>query len=761
MGLTLRRAARAHTTRFRRVTPVTAPHAAALGLAALLSHGAVLAQTAPAAPANVAPAAAPSLAPAPAPAAEPAQATLPAVQVKGRRGASPALSLEAPVDAGSRLGLSARDTPASLSRIDAAAIEERGIVKLQDVVTRMPGMTSAAGAGNGGTALTGRGFSGPSSVVQMLDGTRLIVGAGTVSFPVSTWAIEAVEVLRGPSSVLFGDGAIGAAVNYVTKRPTRVTEREAYAAVGSHDIYRAGIGARGPIDEQWSYAAYLNGERNGGYIDKTDASFGNYAGTLQYQPDGRLKVSLSVAGANQDGVRYRGTPVRNNALDPALRRTNFNVADANLAFNDRQWRTNAEYKLGDHITLRNELYYLTTYRQFRDVQNYAYNSAGGIDRSRYVHIFHHQRQLGNRFDATGDGTLGGLKNKLTAGFEAYRVRFEHVNNSNDLSTYTGSSPIPNPYAFDPGNFDDALGVGPVRPRADTRLRTQAVFVEDALDLTQELNLVTGLRKDHMAVDARDVSLNTPVRRRFTPLTGRAGLVWTVSQDLSLYGQFSTATDPAAGILTLTTANQGFDLATGRQVELGAKGGMPAWNGEWTLASYYIQKRNLVSAHPDGSQQQIGQQSSRGVEAAISFEPARNWTLDLNAAVLDARYDRFDERVGSGTAAVRVSRAGNLPTNVPERMANVWAAYRFLPGWKAGVNVQHVGKRSGDSANTTWVPAYTLVDATLSWDVSSALRLDLAARNLGDKTYGVAAANNGTQWILGDPRTVELTARLKF
>ena len=95
---------------------------------------------------------------------------------------------------------------------------------VQDAVTRTPGISSIGTPGNGGTALSARGFSGHSATMQLYDGTRQYVGAGTVTFPVDTWSVQRIDVLRGPASVLYGEGATGAVIN--VKKPQFLAPHE-------------------------------------------------------------------------------------------------------------------------------------------------------------------------------------------------------------------------------------------------------------------------------------------------------------------------------------------------------------------------------------------------------------------------------------------------------------------------------------------------------------------------------------------------------
>src|SRR5690606_18831676 len=124
---------------------------------------------------------------------------------------------------------------------------ERGDNRVTDAITRAVGFSDAASPGNGSTAVTARGFSGHGSVMQLYDGSRPYVSSGTVTFPFDTWSVERVEVLHGPASVLYGEGAVGGAVNIVPKKPSRETSIEGRVAYGSDDTRRAALGITGPL----------------------------------------------------------------------------------------------------------------------------------------------------------------------------------------------------------------------------------------------------------------------------------------------------------------------------------------------------------------------------------------------------------------------------------------------------------------------------------------------------------------------------------
>ncbi len=677
--------------------------------------------------------------------------TLPVVSVSGS--SQNGLSLNTPSSTGSRLGLTPMDTPASVSSLSADDIAERNLTRAQDVAIQLPGLSQSPEPGNGGTSLSARGFAGHSSVAQMIDGTRLVVAFGTVTYPFSTWPLESVDVLSGPASVLYGDGAIGAAVNYVSKRPLfDRSEREAFLSYGSFNTVMGGVGLRGPINDVVAYSLYVDASKSDG--ERRDSSYDrqNYALALAARPNRDLTVTLSLDGGRNKDSRYYGTPLLDGKLDERLIDTSFNVGDAIVKYEDNMWRAQVEYRLSDDIQLRNETYYLTSKRHWRNSEDYYFDTPTTVVRDSFLEILHDQKQAGDRFDMTVNGQLGGLKNRLVAGLEGYRTTLLHTNNS----PYVDGDSVVDPYNVVPGVFDS---LSPTAPGRHSELRNIAVFAEDVLSLNEQWKLVAGLRRDSMSVEYDNLRTLVNQHNKYTPTTGRLGAVWSPSDTLSVYGQFSTGTDPLTGSLTLPSGMAHVALTRGRQIEFGAKGALPSLRGQWTVAAYRITKDNLLSQDPLNPDvaQQVGKQTSTGIELALGFEPVRGWTVDANLAALRARYDRFDEEQDDGTL---ISRAGNTPYGVPERTANLWTTYRFAPQWKAALGAKYVGKVQSDTNNATQLPAYTVLNASVAYAWSPKTSVTLGVNNLADKVYAVSGYG-GYIWLLGDRRSVQATVRSSF
>lgn len=236
-------------------------------------------------------------------------------------------------------------------------------------------------------------------------------------------------------------------------------------------------------------------------------------------------------------------------------------------------------------------------------------------------------------------------------------------------------------------------------------------------------------------------------------------MFALTPALSLYGQYATAADPLTGVVNTTAQQSQFDLSTGEQAELGVKQRFGDGRGEWSLAAYWVRKEKLLVRDADDPNvfQQVGAQSSRGLELALAYAFTPTLRLDANGTVLNARYDDFNEVV---SAAV-VSRNGRTPSGVPERAANLWLDWDFVPQWRAGVGARYVGTRYVDNSNAAKVDAYTVVDATVSWQLRRDLRLSMFGYNLFDRDYAQTTYSGNNQWVLGRPRSVELAANFSF
>ena len=191
------------------------------------------------------------------------------VNVRDTRGAA-SLHLDEPTQGGSRTGVTTKELPASMEILDGETIRERGDTQVGDAIVRTTGLTNNASPGNGGLSFSTRGFAGTGSVGIAEDGVRLQTAAGTQHYPSSTWGYERIEVLRGPASIVYGSGTIGATINAVRKTPSRTRSHEFMAGLGTEGYKQVGVGTTGPLGEIASYRVDAYGFHNDGYRDAGD-----------------------------------------------------------------------------------------------------------------------------------------------------------------------------------------------------------------------------------------------------------------------------------------------------------------------------------------------------------------------------------------------------------------------------------------------------------------------------------------------------------
>lgn len=224
-----------------------------------------------------------------------------------------------------------------------------------------------------------------------------------------------------------------------------------------------------------------------------------------------------------------------------------------------------------------------------------------------------------------------------------------------------------------------------------------------------------------------------------------------AKSISLYAQTSTAADPVTSPVSINASNSDFDLSTGRQYEVGVKQQFLDGRAEYTVAYFDIVKKRLVTRLPgEAFSRQIGQQSSDGWEFTLRIAPLEQFSIEFNAALVDARFDEFY----SGSESL----VGNTPRNVPDKTTNLWLQWNPVAALSGGIGLRYVDQRFANDANTQRLPAYSVLDATATWQVSRNLAFNLRARNLGDERDYVLAQYGTDQWIFGEPRSWELAIR---
>lgn len=701
-------------------------------------------------------------------------AELGTITVEGSREAD-GLHLRESSGTASRLGLSVRETPASVEILTQDAIQQRGARTFSEALRGMTGLTGG-GPPSSPTTLSTRGFS---SLMYLYDGVRSS-GAGVTNRVQDTWNYERIEVLKGPASVIDGEGAIGGVVNFVTKRPDRSNpNKEALLSYGSYGSTRAAFGFGGALGDASAYRLdYSRNDTKVGTIARNGERIDHFTSGLMVDFGGSVKLDLSFDYLRDDNQAYWGTPLvpasfatqptnvvstpDGRVIDRRLTRSNYNVPDDRNSSETYWLRARLTGRLDGGWSWRNELSANKADRVFRNSESAVFVAPASIARDQTL-ITHDQDFWLDRFDLTHKGKLGGMDNRFVVGGEYSETRFGSRRRFSDSSAATASLlrvPVFDPYLA-PFDENPALSTGAGnRTNTSAKVKVSSVFVEDALKPLSNLTLVGGLRHDRTEVDRGIADLNLGSYTRFgasyRATSGRIGAVYDITPQSSVYAQYTNATLPVNSLFLLSASNAAFPMSRGKQAEVGFKQSIPEAKLEWTAALYKIALDNVLSRDPNDARNTVnnGRQSSRGIELSTVWRPTREWTLAGNLAALDARYDTLIEAGG-------VSRVGKTPPNVPERVANLFATYRPDGSkFEYFASLNHTGRMYTDNANQIRINGFTTLDAAVSYRMQNVL-LSLRVRNLTDKLYATWAGRATSQVLLAPRRTFELSAKFDF
>jgi iron complex outermembrane receptor protein len=692
--------------------------------------------------------------------------------------AAAGLSLDSRSRTGSSLGLTARETPATLDVLTQRQIQDLGARTTDETLNRAPGVSAASNATSPG-ALSLRGFTGAGRAVLLLyDGVR----PAEESFftrVIDSWMFERVEVLKGPASVDYGEGALAGVVNLVPKRAR--LDGAAFAGqvgYGSFESFRAAADANVVVLDELAIRPVISYQRSSGHVVDARSELLAGSSSVTWSPSDALVVELAADYLRDDyDSAYFGTPLvppsvalepstlvgsdDGRVLDRSLRDVNYNVEDGITESTTGWLRSAVRWQIGGGWTLSNDLHRYTSERRFINAEYFGYNPETGlVDRSTGI-VTHDFEYWIDRATLRNDREIVGLRNRMVVGASYSAVDFFTERRFGS----TSSVDLRNP---DRGRFptgDDAV-LFPRREDRDSEARVASAFAEDALSLTESWLVVGGVRYDHVSVDRSSIDLNaapparTPAERGFDEVTWRAGTVLDLLPETQLFAQYSTAAAPPSSLLTLTPASVPFDMTRGWSVEGGVKSSLFDGCLELTAAAFYIVQDDIITRSPADPTVSVqgGRQSSRGAEVSLSAAPVDPVRLLVNYSHFDARFDALIDAAGNDLA-------GNTPQRVPEQILNafVFIDALVLP-LTASFGVHGAGRYFTDDANSIQVGGYATFEAALRYRLAigqSETDLTLRGRNLTNTLHASYTDISPDQLTLAPPRSVDLMATVSY
>jgi iron complex outermembrane receptor protein len=689
-------------------------------------------------------------------------------------------SLEQFTPTGSRLGLSEQELPATLDLIDNDQMIGRGFFNVQQAADSQPGVTSGGSPGDQ-SQFSMRGFTG-NQITVLRNG--LYVGPSNMTTrDQNSFNVGSVEILKGPASVLYGQGAIAGALNVVDKAPSFGTPQiEGLATSGSYNTTNVGIGGTTHVGDTFAVRADFSRTATEGYVrnpsNTTEATV-----TALWKPSSTLDVQFTVDWLEDNPSNYYGTPLvpasfatqplngvisssTGVALDRRMEFVNYNVSDSYIHSQQVWPQLLLKWTPNENLTLQNFTYYFHAHREWDNAETYSFTTVDltgaplpspQINRDRF-YVFHKQDLIGDQGSATYKSTVFGMANALVGGFDYSHLNFNRIRGfpNNDLV---------DPFNPSPGLFGPILQPGELTPRqSPTHWNDYAVFFEDVVDLAPSLKLVTGGRYDRLDLDRQNFNtqgkeLSNGFTQNYTSANWRVGLVYNVTDYITPYLSWTTGKDPpGTNNIFLVNAPEGtFALSSSHQIEAGLKSRTPDGMADMTLSVYDIKKSNLL-VQVSQEAQATASQTSKGVELSTNFKLTPNWTVSANAAYTDSVYTGFtDPSTGSSYTDVQ-------PANIPRWTGNLWTSVRHIADLplEIGGGVRYIGNRPGNTANTLILDKYALFNGYASYEVKPGILVTGRVNNLFNKEYAQwADIYYPTELMLGQPRYWELGVYFKL
>lgn len=679
------------------------------------------------------------------------------VTVRGERDTRSA-PLEQPAGTATRLDLSIRETPASVDVLNQETLQQRGDRTMVEAVGKVPGMTGGR-VGGSHIGFSARGFI-DNGVTWLYNGVRVPGASNFSSRILDTANYDRIEVLRGPAAVLNGEGGTGATINLVSRAPSFARQAleldYAYGSYGSHRLH-AGMGGA-LVDNAVAYRADISTNRHGSHVIGERTTLDRLTGSLLFKLGDRLTLTLELDHLRDEAEDYYyGTPLVNGKIDRSLRRINYNNLSDNVYASDTTWlRAQIDWQVSPDLRVRNQTYAYDSFRNWRDVNDFSYigGNTPTVRRSTWADLDHDHQLVGSRLDGLLKSRLGGLDNRLLVGADVNRTDFKTHRNGFPAGT---EAPVD---AYNPPEVPLSTGTAVFKSLArDVAIEQWSVFAENQLSITPTFKLITALRHDQFQTDWIYLDQTGAPResRRHRFNSWRAGAVYELTREASVYASYATAAEPGGSLVILNRNQSQLDLTTAKQLELGIKQGFWGGQGEWTAAVYDIHKRNVFVPDParPGNRLPVGRQSSQGVELSLGLRPGTRWQIDGNLAYVHARYDEFS----AGNPPVSLN--GKIPRLVPQWMANLGVQFKPSAAWTLGAWARRVDKVYINDANTLELPAYTTLDLSTQYRISKSADIGLRVRNATDALYAESSYGPSAQVLIANPRSYEASLRLRF
>jgi catecholate siderophore receptor len=703
--------------------PITTSLARASALAfAMPTASFSLAAHAQSAPAAASASDAPADTPAPA-----AVTTLSTVQVTGTASKNSFKSDNTSV--GAKVPTAQRDVAQSVTVINQQLLQSQGATSFQDALRNAPGITiGGAEGGQIGNNINLRGFTAQNDIY--LDGFR-----DRNQYYRDTFDLESIDVLYGPSSMLFGRGSTGGVINQVSKRPTLKNAAEVSATVGTDDRYRTSVDINRKLTDTSAVRLNAFGQSIGSTRDEMKNKDYGFAPSVRFGIGTPTEITLSaLIQHNYDMPDYGVQSLNGRPFAPS-KRTFYGLTDDRTIQDVQTVTARVEHRFSDDLSLINQTQFSHSRTDAREtapgrvltgpvagspaLKNGNYTTLPPEDL--YVQLASHDRVVEQsstyndtmvryRFNTgpIGHDVIAGT----TIGYETYANQASSRGNLPIVSmldpAYTGT---PSNVTVTPGNH------------AESGATSLAAYLNDTVSLGPHWKVIGGVRWDRFRAHIAN-SINAPgyASQTNTFTSVRAGAIYQPTENQSYYVSYGTSFNPSLETLTVTNNTQNLAPEHSKSYEVGGKWDLLGGNLFVTSALFQQEKTNARTQVSATEYDLSGDIRVRGYQGSVTGHLTPKWQVFgaytyMNATIL---------RAADGNQ-------GHVPANTPRNTLTFWTTYDLTPHWQIGGGPTYMSSRYAANTNYVETGGYTRWDATAAyltkkWD----LRVNLL--NLTNKFY---------------------------
>ena len=656
-----------------------------------------------------------------------------------------------------RGNVAVKDLPQAVSTLSDETLELTGITDLQSSLELVSSVTRQNDFGGLWDMFAIRGFAGDENLPSAYLINGFSAGRGfSGNRDVSN--VEMIEVLKGPSSALYGRGEPGGTVNITTKKPQ--FEREGYLKLtgGSFNTYRAEGDFTDALTENLAFrinGAYEDAES---YRDTVEKKKTVLTPSFLYRLSDNTLMSYELEYLDQEADMDRGIVF---VEGKPFSDSNFygEPADGPVEIEAVGHQFELQHDFANGWVFNSGLSYRTSSFEGSVSEPRWYDSEENyIVRQRRYRDFDAD-DLSGRFEFSGSAEFLGFNHNLLIGADAYEYELDRLILRYRHSGAEGDGADAFAIDYDNPVYRDTLPDMKDNTSDVEEQSGQGFYIQDQIDLSDNWKAMFGMRYDHFEQDITyrlDNNRKTSISKSY--FNPRLGLVYSLSDDARIYASYSEGARPNSGV---NAQGNGHDPEESKSYEIGVKWDNTNQGFSGSAAIFTTKKRNILASSPngDGTTEAIGEAESKGIELDMNYELTENTQITFSYAYIDAENSK-EITLWDWYVIEEGARLGNVPEHSGNLIVRHFTEINGYQG-SGGFVFRYVGTQLGDFLEQDFdLPSYSLVNFFANVELADNVELNLNIDNLlGEEYY---ANSYFEAWTMpGAPRNYRVSVKYSF